>query len=310
LEPRRIEIEPSEKVCFRAVGVDSSGCRKPVKPRWLAFQDGKQIHGLMSQAGCFFSGDNAAESEGLYTVSARYKGKSDSAKVFVAYPDITDLLAARLRPLDELLGEEEKKNTDTSLPKPPKRAGTKSEPKKTAGKAQPTFKPKPEIAKAGDNNWNWLIIAVIVVAITGAASVLLIYLRRKSRHYSETEDEFAKWLDEASSSGIRDDKPVSRSNEMRREGNKAVNKTANKTVCPKCGSLFPPEARFCPEDGSPLEIEPAELEEDRKSFSNNNGGKICPKCHRGYDMEAVFCPHDSERLIPYCEWRKNNKNNL
>jgi predicted nucleic acid-binding Zn ribbon protein len=68
-------------------------------------------------------------------------------------------------------------------------------------------------------------------------------------------------------------------------------------VCPTCGTTPPPEAEFCPNDGTrmtgALAPQPA-----ASAATPGAGGRICPVCGRKYERDAKFCSKDGVELVP------------
>jgi predicted nucleic acid-binding Zn ribbon protein len=72
---------------------------------------------------------------------------------------------------------------------------------------------------------------------------------------------------------------------------------AGPRVCPTCGTTPPPEAEFCPNDGTrmsgALAAKPAAA-----AAAPGAGGRICPVCGRKYERDAKFCSKDGVELVP------------
>lgn len=279
VQPREAEIGPQEKVCLKAYGLDAGGCRFPVTASWTASQGGQEVGGLISRSGCFTAGATAADSEGSYSIEARAHGKSAAAEVTVSFPDLGDLLRARLDPTMEL-GEDpavQPQAGDTSVPQ--------------------VALPQPVAAQApaGDDKTMLLVIilgAALVLA-TGLLVVILV-IRRKSRY--EEDDE---WIDdEPPQAPPREDDPAREPEQASSAPSRQDAGSQLGMICPTCKSTFPAGARFCPADASKL------VPQEEKEEST---GMVCPKCHRGYDPGAKFCPHDAEKLITFPAWRSQRK---
>ncbi|MCP4677159.1 MAG: zinc ribbon domain-containing protein [Deltaproteobacteria bacterium] len=288
LQPRKARLGPSERVCFRSIAVDENGCRTTVKANWTVTQGGRAVSGLLTATGCFRAGDTAAESEGDYKVVARAEGRTGSAEVSVLFPDLGELLAARLKPLEDEDNADNAETAPVPVPVPVPVPDSLPSTAPTAG-STPTAS---ATATAKDNGWSfWLIVGFLGAALTGFTIVIIMSLRRNaSRKKSETED-FDNWLD-AETDSAKSSEPDS----------SPAKKIEEKVVCPKCGEAFPKGSKFCPHDGATLDNN--RTEPDSKPMSSDgNGGMVCPVCHRGYDISARFCPHDSEKLVSYTEWR-------
>ncbi len=312
VQPRKARLGPSERVCFRPIAIDANGCRTTVKANWTLTQGGQVVSGLLTAAGCFRAGDTAAESEGDYKVMARAEGRTGSAEVSVLFPDLGELLAARLKPLEDDNKAEKTEHAPvpiaapTPVPVPaslPSPAPTVDDPATKSGQRSLTAGSAPTASTAATANgigWSfWLIIGFLGAALTGFLIVIFMSLRRNaSRKRSETED-FDNWLDA--------DTDSPKSSEPESSPTKSIEETV---VCPKCAKTFPKESKFCPHDGATLGNDKKQISPDSKSTSaGKDGGMVCPTCHRGYEVTARFCPHDSEKLIPYREWRSNKSAN-
>jgi hypothetical protein len=303
INPKKEVIGPGERVCFKAQGVDANGCRFAVNASWTATQDQQEVGGLLSRGGCFSAGATAAESEGTYEITARSEGKSATAAVTVSFPDLGDLLAARLTPTEDVGGGE------------PGDAGPGTGAEKPApGQEKPAAAPtptQPAASKAaGDNTMLLIIVVAVGMVVAVALLVLAVMLRRRSQpKLDDTDDD---WIDEPLPEPSRrraqpravsaPADPATKPTRPLREPSQAPD---SGSICPTCGEVLPTGSRFCPHDGSSLIPAPAIGSASRPGA---DAGMICPKCHRGYDAGASFCPHDSEKLEPYADWRDRRRN--
>lgn len=298
IQPREIRIGPGEKICLKALGIDAGGCRFPVTASWKASQGGQEVGGLISRTGCFTAGATAADAEGSYDIEARASGKSGAATVTVAFPDLGDLLRARLDPTRELdespEGEAPPANdsAQTPAPGPP-----------------PVAAPAATGQATGDGDNTMLLVIILGSALLLATGLLVavLVIRRKSRY--EEDD---TWLDDEPRSVDSQAPPPAAGRDPHRPSQPAQRSPAPRDgkpdrgevpmVCPTCNETFPPGSRFCPADASALIPASEGGGEDE-----NSHGMICPKCHRGYDPGAKFCPHDAQQLVPYPVWRNQRK---
>jgi hypothetical protein len=62
-------------------------------------------------------------------------------------------------------------------------------------------------------------------------------------------------------------------------------------VCPTCREEYPPEAKFCANDGN-------RLVPLKSGFGVAPAGGVCPVCGQGYDPGISTCPKHDEPLIP------------
>ncbi|HUT77319.1 MAG TPA: zinc ribbon domain-containing protein [Polyangia bacterium] len=283
--PREARIGPGERVCFAVHGFDENGCRFPVNATWVVTQDDQEVGGLLSRGGCFSAGATAADSEGVYEVAARFEGKKSSAWVTVAFPDLGDLLAARLHPVDD--GE----------------ADTDAAPATAAPGALPLPAPVP-IASAPASGGNTLLLLVVIGAIVLAAGALLVFvlvIRGRARRPVDDDDD---WNEAREPNHPRPPRQELPSGSLPPEPAPRRQSGAEGALqCPKCKSTFPAGAKFCPHDGSTLvaaALAPTGPDGDPP-------GMICPKCHRPYEPGSRFCPHDKELLVPYPVWRERQR---
>lgn len=222
VQPKDVRLGPGERVCFKVLAWDGNGCKKEVNASWSATQDFQSADELISKGGCFKAGDTAADSEGLYRVAAKADGKADFAEVTVVFPDLGELLAARLRPLDE-------------LPDADGGAAAATAPKLTLIPLQPSAgTSQPAAAEMSRSGWLWIAVAgVLAAAAIGA--VLAVVLRRSKK----TSDRHG---------------PVERENNRIKEelSTSTPFRTEMGMVCPKCHRGYDSTARFCPHDSEKL----------------------------------------------------------
>jgi hypothetical protein len=275
--PKDAEIGPGERICFKASGVDASGCKFDAAAVWIAQQNGVEVGGLMSRAGCFQAGATAADSEGSYDVTALAEGKKASASVRVVFPDLSDLLHVRLDPSREL-------GSAGATAK----AGDGTNPE-----AAPPVAPAPLAAPAPSGAPLLLIIAVclVIVVAAGVVVIVIVFRRKSAARARDDEDSDSMWSEPPRKTSAA--------------GPAARQEDGSKIRCAKCGGTFPAGSRFCPIDGTVLT--PAGGADRPSAAPPNTPGMVCPKCHRGYGSDARFCPHDSAKLVPYPEWRVSQR---
>ena len=289
LAPLKARISPSQSLCYQLKGVDGNGCRFPVSASWSVAQNGVAQNHLMTDRGCFKAGDNAAESEGVFEITARYRGLHVSTSVEVAYPDIGDLARARLDIAREL--DASGTNADD---------GTSAGPNGRAGVAGGfSAETVANGALNGDSRPSWMMWAlggaalVFVILVT----ILIVVLVRRGYGGSPSSPGAASPGTPTSAQRVQ---PTGKSS---LEVSAAHSPASNDMVCPRCGANYPPDARFCPLDAAELTAAgPSGTVVFHNSFPPPRG-MICPKCKRGYEMGAKFCPHDSTYLVEYDRWR-------
>ncbi|MBN2341775.1 MAG: zinc ribbon domain-containing protein [Deltaproteobacteria bacterium] len=270
--PQDVTISPSERLCFQVRGVDSSGCRFAVSPVWSVSQNGVARNDLIDNRGCFTAGDNAAETDGVYQIDARFKGENVTTTLEISYPDVGDLARARLD-LDGEIGDELVDSEVAVLGSPvsPPALGSASSVGMDGSRKKDATDP--------------LLITLLIVAVV-VLIVLLIsmaWLLKKQRN----EDREPSGVVRGSSPDLLSH---STSGSLR----------APEKMCPTCKARFPLDAKYCPADASELQVVGANL----RSSIPPPKGMICPTCKRGYDIGSKFCPHDSTALVEYEKWRR------
>lgn len=297
IHPPKFQLGPGEKVCFKALAIDEEGCRTPVRATWTATQNNRIVRGPMSSNGCFSAGDTAADAEGNYSITARVGSKSDTAEVSVIFPDLGELFAARLRPLQDFQPEQKTQNENDPSPVVPATPSATVSP----GAAGDRSLVPSSVQEGDESGIFWVILGLLAVAFAGFTAVIVIAIRRRDLGRREISDSVVGFLND-SNAAVKFDE------ESRKGGGKTEPQPSeSKVSCPNCGRQFPTGARFCPHDRSPLNNPEQNKNELIITGSRNSAGMVCPNCHRGYDETARFCPHDSARLVPYVEWRKTNK---
>lgn len=280
ITPPAANIGPGEKICLNATAYDSMDCRKSVNVRWSVTQNEQPVRGRISPNGCFSAGANAADAEGEYVVTARVGAKAARAVVSVVFPDLVDLLAARLRPLETLEKMEESK-PNTNVPK----EGKPSLPRAILPPPPPTSIQgnKGVMPTDSGQTGTWILVTLLLAtSIAGIAGFRL--LRRSQRKSRNERMELDDWPNQ--------DQPKNQEDLVSDQ----PKVDANRLCCPSCNRIFDEGALFCPYDK-------ASLVPMANAANLPKAGMICPKCHRGYDAGARFCPHDSEKLVPYESWR-------
>ncbi|MBN2717870.1 MAG: zinc ribbon domain-containing protein [Deltaproteobacteria bacterium] len=294
IAPKKARVSPSESLCFQLRGVDSKGCRLPIVAQWSASQNGINQSHLLNARGCFVAGDNAAESEGVFQITAEYKGITVQSAVEVKYPEIGDLALARID-LSEEIDE-----SDSEVP-------IETEKRMASVPANPSAAPVLPTAVApsdssSDTNWLlWLLIGAIAVFVA-ITIVLTLVLLRKPRDNASPAAKFT--IEPARFQAAAPDAQPSVANFPADSSDGPIDPAGSlvQMICPACGTLYPPDARFCPVDATGL-VEKGHPQPSLHSSFPPPKGMICPTCKRGYELGARFCPHDSTALVEYEQWR-------
>ncbi len=266
VRPRRHLLKPGERVCLQVEGTDDKGCRQPVEAEWSVTLDGRPAPDRLSGS-CFTAGETAADGEGLYRVAAQHGSLRAAADIEVRFPNISDLVSAKIDPKSEI-----------SQPAPP---ATASAEKPSPPAPPPVVSP---VAVASSNSsitseWKRWVLAGAMVFLLLAAGVAVTFfiVSRRVRALAEASDEPAS------------DEPMTMPSE-------AVYVT-RPVVCPTCEREIPAGSRFCPHDATPLVLARQDgvlqpVKED----------KICPRCHRRYEPDKIVCAQDGEELLTYTVW--------
>jgi hypothetical protein len=239
--PHTTRIGPGQGACFKAIGIDEAGCRFPVDAKWTAAQNDKIVSGLVTQKGCFRAGNTAADAEGRYSITAKVGNKSDSAKITVVYPDLGELFAARLKPLED--GEDEKPQTAAQEPPIP----------------PVIIKPATTSDSPGTFDVSTLLVTAILIAILGLAVVVVLIVRKNRLAEIESTE---KWQ-VCPTCGMKLPKdalfcPRDRTSlapeksESESEGSYPPSLSNTGMVCPACHRGYEPGAKFCPHDSEVL----------------------------------------------------------
>ena len=287
VSPRSAVIGPGERICLSVTFVDAVGCKTEPDKRivWTAKQDDRAIPRLMTANGCFQAGDTAADSEGTYIVTAASGGKTAEASITVAFPDLGELFAARLRPLEDAEPEQPEEVAETTPPTP-----IKIDTVPSPARSLPVQAPTPQAEE--DGSAPYLLISIIAAMVLLVASVIIFLKKRRT----SMDEEAAEEEDFEQSLLIRGFKAASDLPEAPFSKPRSSTERVKGKICPKCGNKFDVFSSFCPYDKSDLVlISPGSTDAPT--------GMICPKCHRGYEGDAKYCPHDAEQLVPYADWR-------
>jgi len=245
INPTSATIAPMERVCFRAIGVDNNNCHFTTNATWSAYQDEQRIPKLLSQTGCFKAGATAADSEGTYDIIAKVDGKQATAQITVAFPDLNDLLKARLNPVDDI---NKKASQQNNISAPPLN--------------QHLTEATDVNQHDKETNINIIAIIVGVIMVLGIL-IIVIVIRRKS--FNNLNNDI--W--DSENTAPKATPKVIICPDCKREfapdaqfcpfdGATLISKNVSKTdqqkgkVCPKCHRGYENDAQFCPHDSIEL----------------------------------------------------------
>lgn len=272
LQPKRAEIEPGQRVCFRARVVDGSGCTVPGQAIEWSLGHAPGLRGAL-QDGCFRAASSAAEAEGQFRVVASSAGLRSQALISVKPIDLSDLIAKRIEG-GAVSGFAEKERSE---PEPEKKK--EQEESATLGV---------EVQKSGASNA--LLVAFAAVSALGIAAVLFaIRLRRRSRssglEQGAFEDE-AEALAKAEAPAAPGSTPPS-----------ATTATNEQWICPVCRRGYSREKGVCPRDGTAL-VPYEQFIEQHKARQDSSKKMRCPKCGEIFPATVAFCGKDGTPLEP------------
>jgi hypothetical protein len=272
IRPRTARVEPGGRVCFRAVGRDDQGCLRPVEVSWTKGASSAQAArgAVLRDDGCFVAGPAGPDALGRVPVVATATGPAGkaplkaSAMAVIRFPDIGDLVAARLEEGDQV--------EEPAQPQGQPRAGA------VQGVTAPTQERRPQL-------WGWLAVPLVAVALVLLG--LALWWRRRARAG------LAQWDGESPPTS-----PVVAS----RLPPAALTSRKRCPACKR--EFDDGATLFCPDDATKLEAvtsRPAAVEGAERG--DGGGNMICPKCRRGFGAGQRLCPTDSVELVPYAAWR-------
>jgi hypothetical protein len=271
LQPKRAEIEPGQRVCFRSRVVDGSGCTVPDHAIEWSLGHAPGLRGAL-QNGCFRAASSAAEAEGQFRVVASAAGLRSQALVLVKPVDLSDLIAKRIEggAVSGFAGKER------SEPEPERKEEEESA---TLGI---------EVQKSGGSNA--LLVALAAISALGMAAVLFaIRLRRRSRSSGLEQGAFEDEA-EAPATAAAPAAPGS--------APPPVSAATNEQwICPVCRRGYPREKGVCPADGTAL-VPYEQFSRQHKARQDSSKKMRCPKCGEIFPANVAFCGKDGTLLEP------------
>ena len=263
LRPRRTNIEPGRRVCFRARVVDGAGCTVPgQKLRW-SLRHSPGLRGFL-QDGCFRAAASAAEAEGDFRVVASASGLRSPAVVSVRPMDLSGLIAKRIES-GAVSGFEQQDRTTFE---------GEDEPEESAIVGV-------EVGKDGGSNTMPLVFAAITVLGLIAVAVAFKILRRPRSDVLDAIDS-----DEKGRVAAPSQSPAA---------SPTAADPAGQWICPKCRRGYPREKGVCPSDGAAL-LPYERFASQHRAQQDGSKRKRCPKCGEVYPATIAFCGNDGSAL--------------
>lgn len=297
-EPARLEVRPSRKLlrtgetfAFNAIVLDANGCGTGTATSWKIDGDPKGVS--VDDKGNVSVANDAPE--GSVTIVVTAAGKSTKVTVDVSSPShYDDLLKSS--------GLNASGETDTAsvvVIAEGSIGGADVRAESSAKKKKMIF-----LAVVGG--------LVLVVAIFG-----VIGWRRSKR-----ADEIQKKAEERHAEKVREVEERQRERAERHAAQQRAHEESLRaraeveasakpapvppkpgTICPSCQRQFPPDAEWCPHDGTrlvPMNIgavaaAPLALAPDPATKPAQR--KICPTCGQRFEGEATFCGKDGSQLV-------------
>ncbi len=270
IRPKRADIEPGRRVCFRASVKDSTGCTVPGQSVQWSLQHAPGLRGFL-QEGCFRAAASAAEAEGEFRVVATASGLRSQAVISVRPMDLSGLIAKRIEG-GAVSGFEQQDGTE-----PEKQ--TEVEEGATVG------------VEVGKDSGPKLILAIFAAfTVLGLVAVVVAFkLFRRPRPSILDESDSDEGVGIAASA----DSPVA-------PGPAAAPASASpggQWICPKCRRGYPREKGVCPTDGTAL-VPYEQFANQHRAQQDASKRMRCPQCGEIYPANVTFCGKDGSALEP------------
>jgi hypothetical protein len=270
LQPKRADIEPGQRVCFRARVVDSAGCTVPGQSFEWTLGHAPGLRGAL-QDGCFRAASSAAEAEGEFRVVASSANLRSQALVSVKPVDLSDLIAKRIEG-GAVSGFDRQE---------------KSEP--ASEKAEEGASLGIEVGEGGGSGM--LPLAIAAISVLGLAALALVFrLRRKPSAAAFDPDARQHEAEPPAWGPAPEAPPVSTP--------PAVAAAAGEQwICPACRRGYPRDKGVCPSDGTAL-VPYEQFARQHRERQDGSKKMRCPKCGEIYPSTVTFCGKDGAALEP------------
>jgi len=269
MRPKRVQIEPGQKTCLRAVALDAAGCPVPgTDVRWT-LQHSPALRGSL-MGGCFEAASSAAEAEGefrLVAVATQGVGLRAEGIVEVSTVDFSDLMARRIE-TGAVSGHA------TAAP--------------AAAKSQSAARVQARNKSAGPN------IAALVVIGAGAFLAiggLLWWLRKRSAAAAASASMTSASMPPPS---FPQQRPASAPTTPAPVATFAVNspdaaQSTETWICPTCRRGYPKEQGTCACIPGGTRLVPYQEFAKQAQSAPVQDRKTCPKCGNACPTAAGFC---------------------
>lgn len=270
IRPSDSRIAPGARQCFTVRGVDAAGCAVALDNAALKwdFKKPSGSSGAFSGA-CFKAAESAAEAEGRFVISVASGSVRDEAKLTVATPDLSDIIARRGSGSSELDVSEDSEGLSSAL-------GI-------------------EAVVKGSSLLVKLAISALLLGLIGALAWLIVRARPgkkkpRRRRYNLDEDEDS---DDGSPpprhSTINSLAPRSGPDPSLQGG------SGDQLICPTCRRGVPLGVERCPNDGT-VPVPYAEFVKAAREAQARP--RTCPSCGAQLAAGALFCGTCGAKVRP------------
>jgi len=265
--PRKSQIAPGQRVCFKVYAEDKSGCRLQDLPIKWSLHHSKALRGQLVNT-CFTAADNAAEAEGDFRVVVTAGALRAQSLIVVKPIDLSDIIARRIETA-ALSGFEKKvEETDT----------TNIEAAVEITQKKVKVRPYSVLYTAF-----YIGGSTLIVVLLG----LFIWLRRRPQIVDRLSEEA---IDES----VRSTDFTLREEQSRTEREPYENK--EQWICPTCRRGYSSDTRTCPKDSTKL-LPYDQFIREHKALHGTDKQKKCPKCGEIYPSTVAFCANDGFALV-------------
>jgi RNA polymerase subunit RPABC4/transcription elongation factor Spt4 len=278
IRPRRAELEPGQRACFRVRLLDAEDCPVPASDVSWQITHGSAQRATLNGS-CFTAGETAADGEDEYRISAKRGNLQGEVNVTVRRVDLSSLIARR--------SEDHAANDDDDeigfvTPKPATQIATRV--------AMP--------AEQGNR------IRLALGIGLGACALLLValglWIRNNPRMRGQAMATPALATAAAAQTSALSPTEREPSSRVETSGSTSPKSEADDTsmqqwICPTCRVGYPAQQTTCPKDGSAL-VSYATFTERSKRVEQEHA-KRCPTCGKTYPASASFCGEDGVSLV-------------
>jgi hypothetical protein len=264
--PKKIEIAPGRRICFRAHAEDESGCALQDLPIEWSLHHPKALRGQLVN-NCFTAANNAAEAEGEFRVVATAGTLRAQSLIVVKPIDLSDIIARRIETA-AVSGFEKRGESDEITPQ----SAVEITQKKV--KVRPYSVLYTTFVIGG---------SALIVVLLG----LLIWLRRRPQNINRLSEEPSDESTRSTDYTLREEQsPLDRDTHDKNQ----------QWICPTCRRGYSSETRTCPKDSTTL-LPYDQFIREHKAQHATYKRKKCPKCGEIYPPTVAFCANDGTALV-------------